>query len=236
MNLAVYIGHDEREPQASRVAAKSLAETSRIEARLLRGERLRAAGLLWRLTDRRDGLLYDLVSNAPCSTDFAISRFVVPIIHLDGWALFADGDVVFMRDVGCVLDHADPRYAVMVVKHLHEPSLRLKMDGRAQLRYARKNWSSVMLFNCSHPANQRLSLRDVNERTGLELHRFYWLNDDEIGALPARFNWLVNEEPMPEECVIAHFTNGCPALPGWKPHDHDDIWLRAAGSVEEIKE
>lgn len=231
MNLRVMIGYDAREREACRVAAKTLYETSGLDPTWLRAERLRDAGLLYRPTDRRDGV-YDLISNAPASTDFAISRFLVPLLCLEGWALFTDCDVVFYRNVLELLALADSRYALMVVKHAHEPKSEQKMDGRAQLRYARKNWSSVVLWNCSHPANLRLTLHDINTRPGIQLHQFYWLHDDEIGSLPAEWNWLVNEQPRPENLAIAHFTLGCPALPNWKPQPNDELWLRAAGRLE----
>lgn len=230
-DLRVMIGYDAREEEACKVAAKTLWETSRLEPTWLRVERLRETGLLNRLTDRRDGTVYDLISNAPASTDFAISRFLVPILCQDGWVLFTDCDVVFMRDVHALLELADERYALMVVKHAHIPRSEQKMDGRAQLRYTRKNWSSVVLWNCSHAANLRLTLHDVNSRTGIQLHQFYWLHDSEIGELPREWNWLVNEQPRPENLGIAHFTLGCPALPNWKSQPNDELWLAAAGRL-----
>jgi lipopolysaccharide biosynthesis glycosyltransferase len=123
----------------------------------LNAERLAADGLLRRMQDRRGGI-YDLPSNAPCSTDFAISRFLVPKLAQTGWALFVDSDVVFMDDVAQLFEQADANKAVMVVKHSQPETGDKKMDGQTQTHYARKNWSSVMLWNCWHPANQRLSL------------------------------------------------------------------------------
>lgn len=228
--MRVFLGWDDREPEVCRVAAASLKRTSGITPEWLRIDRLRDAGLMWRLADRRGGV-WDLVSNAACSTDFAISRFLVPIICQEGWVLFADPDVVFMRDVSDLREMADDRYAVMVVKHEHDPQRGVKMDGRPQVPYARKNWSSVIWWNCAHKANRRLTLHDVNTRTGLALHQFYWLHDDEIGELAPAWNWLVNEQPRPSDLAIAHFTNGCPGLPNWTPQSNDDIWLRAKESA-----
>jgi hypothetical protein len=99
------------------------------------------------------------------------------------------------------------------------------MDGQQQVAYARKNWSSVALWNCDHPANRRLSLVDVNERPGRDLHAFYWLHDDEIGELPARWNWLVGVQDKPEDPAIAHFTLGTPDMVPNSPHA--DIWFNA---------
>lgn len=223
--MKVYIGHDSREQNAYAVAESSLKRLSpRSEATPLRIDRLASSGLLRRPMDRRGGI-YDLPSNAPCSTEFAISRFLAPILCQAGWCLFVDCDVVFLEDVDALWLLADPSKAVMVVKHDQPESAGLKMDGQQQLAYARKNWSSVALWNCDHPANRRLSLQDVNERPGRDLHAFYWLNDSEIGELPAKWNWLVGVQDKPENPSIAHFTLGTPDMVPDSPHA--EIWLDA---------
>jgi hypothetical protein len=224
--VKIYIGHDGREQAAYDVAVRTLAKHSRIVPEPLSIERLSERGLLRRTVDRR-GQMYDLPSNAPCATDFAISRFLTPILAQTGWALFVDCDVVFMADPAELLAIADPSKAVMVIKH-DQAGGGYKMDGQVQTTYSRKNWSSVMLFNCDHPANRRLSLVDVNERPGRDLHAFYWLADSEIGELPEEWNWLVNVEPKPEAPKIAHFTNGGPWFPTWPGAEHDEIWLEAS--------
>jgi len=101
--VRIYIGYDPAEHEAYRVAVKTLADHSDIEPEPLNADRLQAAGLLYRPVDKR-GQMYDLPSNAPCSTEFAASRFLVPIICQMGWALFVDCDVVFM---------ANPRSSLM---------------------------------------------------------------------------------------------------------------------------
>lgn len=224
--MRVYIGYDSSEDAAYRVAVKSLEVVSGLTHEPLCSERLAAAGLLTRQIDKR-GQMYDLPSNAPCSTEFAASRFLVPILCQSGWALFTDCDVVFLADPAEMLFQADKSKAVMVVKHHHQGAGE-KMGGMVQTAYARKNWSSVMLFNCDHPANRRLSLRDVNERPGRDLHAFYWLHDSEIGDLRPEWNWLVNVNEKPMFPKIAHFTLGGPWIDGWQLSDHDSIWLDMA--------
>ena len=225
--MRVYIGFDPREQDAYDVAVRSLRRHSPAAiVTPLRADRLAQGGLLRRPTDTR-GLIWDLPSNAPCSTEFAISRFLVPLLAQTGWVLFVDCDVVFQADVADLFALADPTKAVMVVKHPPLLAVSPKMDGQAQVVYDRKNWSSVMLWNCDHPANARLSLVDVNERPGRDLHRLYWLADSEIGELSPAWNWLVGERPQPENVGIAHFTNGGPFLPGWEGGPHDDIWRDA---------
>lgn len=168
--------------------------------------------------------MWDQVSEAFCSTEFAITRFLVPILAHSGWVLFCDCDIVFLDDPAKLFALADDRFAVMCVKHDMKVEHDRKMDGQVQVPYARKNWSSVMLVNCDHPANQRMTVSMIKEIPGRFLHRFCWLKDDEIGELPPEWNWLVGVQPKPEHPKIAHFTLGGPWIPGWVPQAHDDIW------------
>jgi hypothetical protein len=230
--VRIYIGHDPREQAAFDVAERSLRRHSPgVHVTALRAGRLAQAGLLRRLQDTRGGAdagfrLWDLPSNAPCATEFAISRFLVPMLALEGWALFVDCDVVFMADVAEMFALADPSKAVMVVQHQNGHTAGTKMDGQAQVIYPRKNWSSVVLWNCDHPANRRLSLVDVHERPGRDLHAFYWLADSEIGELPAEWNWLVGVQPRPLVPKLAHYTLGTPDMVEDCPHP--EPWLEAS--------
>lgn len=227
--MRVFIGADWREPGAIHVATKTLARVSGLDAELLDVNVLQAKGLLTRLRDERTMREYDLVSNEHYSTRFNVARFLTPILCQSGMALFTDCDMVFYRDPREMMPRTyGSEKAVWVVKHQHDPSSSIKMAGQAQRAYARKNWSSVMLFDCDHPANRRLSLWDVNNRHRDDLHAFYWLADDEIGDLDLCWNWLVNEQPRPEHLGIAHFTNGGPFLEGWPGAPNDDLWLEAA--------
>lgn len=230
--MRVFIGFDPREPRAYQVAAGTLMRQAGIIPIALMESRLRSVGLFTRPVSGGDGEpYYDVISRVHQSTQFSVSRFLVPIIAHGGWALFTDCDVVFLEDVRRMLDEIDDDKAVYVVKHRHVGSQSMKMDDQQQREYARKNWSSVMLFNCSHPGNARLSLRDVNERHRDELHAFYWLHDDEIGELDPRWNWLVDVHAKPDKVAIAHYTLGGPFLPTWQGGPHDDLWLNAERSI-----
>lgn len=232
-SLRVFIGYDPAEAEAYRVCEASLRRRASIPVEVipLQADRLAASGLLRRVTDARGGELYDLHSNAPQATEFAISRFLVPLLAQTGPALFVDCDMVFLGDVAELLDLVDDRHAVRVVKHQHRPANAEKMCGKTQTAYPFKNWSSVVLWNCDHPANRRLSLYDVQSRPGRDLHAFYWLADPEIGELPPGWNWLVNEQPAPEALRLAHFTNGGPWFPNWQGAPYDDIWQREADAA-----
>lgn len=229
--MKVYIGYDEREHKAAAACLKSLIDITRgeVEPEFLSLASLRSRGLLTRPVDQRTLQEYDLVSNAHYSTRFNIARFLVPVICQGGMALFVDCDTIFVRDPREMLREAPSRLPVYVVKHAHEPTRSVKMMEQYQNDYPRKNWSSVMLFNCDHAANRRLSLWDVNNRTRQELHGFYWLHDEEIGSLAPAWNWLVNEQPKPDNLGIAHFTNGGPFNDGWPGAEHDDLWNHYAG-------
>lgn len=226
----VFIGYDEREHDAYKATVRSLYRYSGVGVRHtpIVAQRLQQQGLLYRPVYTKDNLRWDIHSNAPCSTDFSISRFLTPLLAQTGVALFVDCDVVFLTDVERIMQHYDPKYAVMVVKHDMGDVSGQKMDNQPQVAYPRKNWSSVILWNCDHPANRRLTLHDVNYRTGKELHGFYWLHDSEIGALPAEWNWLVNVQPKPERPCIAHFTLGGPFTPNWPGAPYDDLWMSFA--------
>lgn len=232
--MRVFIGYDKHEAEAARVAVKSLhsATGGEVQAELLDIDKLRAQGLIWRTFDQRGGQGYDLTGNETFSTDFKFTRFLTPILAQSDFALFVDCDVVFVRDPRDMLAElgvdALTSLPLYVVKHDHKPSGAFKMVNKVQVPRYRKNWASVMLFNPQHPANRRLSLRDVNERPGRDLHAFYWLNDNEIGALDPAWNWLVDEQPRPEHLGIAHMTLGGPWLPGWKGGSFDDEWREAA--------
>src|SRR5262249_12387251 len=152
------------------------------DIRPLRLDYLRNNMMLWRRFEMRDGIVWDLLSKAPMSTEFALTRFFVPLLAHTGWALFVDPDVVFTRDVAELFALADDRYAAMCVKHDHRPDGSVKMDGQIQTYYPRKNWSSVVLYNADHPGNRRLTLGILNNVPGRDLHGLRWLNDEAIGS------------------------------------------------------
>ena len=226
--MRVFIGHDPREEAATEVAIKSLRAVTgdEIEPELLCMPKLVDQGLLSRrIVDQRGSQDYDLMSNASQSTRFAISRFLVPIICQGGYALFVDSDVVFLRDPRAMILETSAQYAVSVVKHGEiKGGPPFKMVNQKQQAYPRKLWSSVMLFNCDHAANRRLSLRDVNERPGRDLHAFYWLADSEIGSLNPIWNWLVDVHLQPKNVGIAHMTLGGPWIDGWMGGSFDFEW------------
>lgn len=225
----VYLGFDPRGAAAYETARSSIWR--RTEGSLnIYPLRLPHLPMLTRPIEKRGNQLWCPISNAPMSTEFAISRFTVPFLQPTGWALFADCDILCWSDIADLFALADDKYAVMVVKHEHEGGERvLKMDGQVQTFYNRKNWSSVVLWNCSHEANKRFTLEHLNTWPGRDLHSFKWLADEEIGALPHHWNWLINVNAgLPEKKGIWHYTLGGPWFPDWQPKPYDDIWIEEA--------
>jgi hypothetical protein len=149
------------------------------------------------------------------STEFSFTRFLVPyLMGYEGWAVFMDCDMLCRGDLAELWACRDDRYALMVVKHDHRPEEKVKFLGAVQTRYERKNWSSLMLFNCSRCTS--LTPEFVNTASGLTLHRFEWLKDSMIGALPAqRWNHLIDVQPSPSDPaqggpLLVHWTKGGP--------------------------
>jgi lipopolysaccharide biosynthesis glycosyltransferase len=222
----VWIGFDPREADAFAVARSSTQLWNPyLPVRGLVLSDLQRRGLYSRPMEVRDGRLWDVISEAPMSTEFAISRFLVPHLAQKGWALFMDSDVLVRVNLARLFEQADGSKAVMCVKHHHEPPEGEKMDGQTQTRYARKNWSSVMLFNCDHKANEALTVGMVNKVPGRELHRFYWLEDDLIGELDPEWNYLVGHTEINSEPHIVHFTEGIPRMRGYETQPYAEEWF-----------
>lgn len=224
--LSVWIGYEPREAAAFAVARSSIKRHATIPVPVhgLVLDDLRVKGLYTRPHERRGCQLWDVISDAPCATEFSNSRFLVPHLAGSGWALFMDCDMLVRGNIRELFDLCDPEKAVMVVKHNHQPPEGVKMDGQMQTRYARKNWSSVIAFNCDHPANKALTLEMVNVLPGRDLHRFCWLEDDLIGELPVEWNWLAGHSDPAVDPKIVHHTEGSPCLPGYEDAPFADEW------------
>lgn len=238
MRMPIYLGWDSRAAIAYEVAKYSIVKRAKRHDRLkitpLKLDELRESGVLVRPVERKDGNLWCPISQASMSTEFAISRFAVPLLQKKGWALFADCDILVYEDIAKLFALARNEYAVMVVKHEQPPTEGvLKMDGQQQTNYARKNWSSVVLWNCSHPSNKGLTHEVLNTWPGRDLHAFRWLKDAEIGELPGEWNWLVDVEPKPDTPKIAHLTLGGPWFKGWQfgRGSYDEVWVKESQSM-----
>jgi hypothetical protein len=228
-SLRIFIGFDVREAAAFQVCRQSIRRFDRyiaVDGLILPA--LQARGLYRRPTERRLGRLWDCISGAPMATEFALSRFLVPELCRGvgwySWALFMDSDTMWRVPPAELRALLDDDKAVMCVQHEHDPANAIKMDDQVQTSYPRKNWSSFLAFNCSHPANDTLALDFVNSVRGLDLHRLCWLDDSEIGALPAEWNYLVGHTSDVTDPKIVHWTDGGPWFPAFENAEFADEW------------
>lgn len=234
MKKTIWIGYDPREQDAFNVAAQSIRRhlTDEIEIFAVVLPVLQSYGLYQRPTERRDGKLWDRISEAPMSTEFAISRFFIPwlakhyVAEPSDWALFMDCDVMARADLNELFALADPDMALQCVQHDYQPAESVKMDGQVQTAYPRKNWSSVMLWNLNHPAHAALTIAKLNTWAGRALHGFRWLPDQFIGQLPAEWNHLVGVDQPRPDAKLVHFTLGTPSMDGYAACEHAGEWWR----------
>lgn len=171
---------------------------------------------------------------------FIYTRFLIPFLQgFRGWALFVDGADMLMRaDVSELWALRHLYKAVQVVKHDYKTKhsrkyIGTKMEAPNQ-DYPRKNWSSVMLINCSHYAWRDMTPEKVQQMTGPELHRFSWIPDEQIGELPKEWNWLADEYGRNDEAKLLHWTAGVPAFPHYAKAPHSNHFFAQLGKVNHV--
>lgn len=217
MNKKIFIGWDPREDIAYQVCKHSIkSNTPTATVCALKQSTLRKENIYTRPHD------------AKASTEFTFTRYLIPeLMHFKGWAVFVDCDVIANVDLEELFRLRDDRYAVMCVKHKYTPAHTKKMDNQRQYTYLRKNWSSVMLINCGHPSNKKLTKELVNDtsKSGLWFHQFKWLKDSEIGELPHTWNYLVDVYNDIDTPNIVHYTNGGPWFEKYRNCTMRDFWV-----------
>ena len=214
-----FIGYDSKEDIAYRVCKQSLISKSSIDLKInsLKLNELIAKKLYTRNIDPL------------ASTEFTYSRFLVPaLMNYSGWAVFCDCDFIFFEDIAKLFESIDNTKAIYCVKHDYTPKEKHKMDGQQQTVYPRKNWSSFILFNCSHPSNRKLTIDLVNSENGSFLHQFKWLRDDEIGSIDERWNWLEGwtSNHNKKQPYAVHFTRGGPWFNEWQDVEFASDWIK----------
>lgn len=222
--IRLFAGYDAREAAGYHVFAQSVLE------RCVLPPPIHAVGAL----NQARADLAELRGDG--SNDFTYARFSIPErCGFEDWALFVDAsDMLLRADLAQLFALADPAFAVQVVQHDYRTRHPVKYVGTplecANPDYPRKNWSSVMLLNCGHPAHRRARDR-LRGRDGAFLHRLGWLRDDEIGALPPEWNWLADEYGENDAAKLLHWTAGIPGFRHYEDAPHAAEWHAAFARV-----
>lgn len=213
--IKVFIGFDSREKIAYDVCKYSIQTRNKdIQIIPLIQSELRSSGVYLRPEDKL------------ASTEFSITRFLVPYLSdYKGISIFMDCDFLVLEDIKKLIDEIDLSKAISVVKHDYKPTESTKMDGKLQHHYPRKNWSSLMVFNCDHPSNKKLTKELVNNETPQYLHRLSWLDDSEIGEINHTWNYLVGWYNDIKNPKAIHFTEGGPWFKQYIDCDFSKEWL-----------
>jgi hypothetical protein len=162
---------------------------------------------------------------------FTYARFTIPeLMNFSGFAIFVDAaDMLCRGDLTELWDLQDKNFAVQVVKHDYRtkhPRKYLGTELEADNQdYPRKNWSSVVIWNCGHMAHFE-AREELRGKDGAYLHRFGWLKDNEIGDLPPSWNWLCDELGPNPHAKLLHWTAGLPGFTHYSDSPHADEWKR----------
>ena len=149
------------------------------------------------------------------SNHFIYSRFLVPYMAgYVGRAIFIDGDMIVKDDIAKLWSMSEElgAFDVAVVKHDYKTKMTTKYLGAKNEDYPRKNWSSVMLFNCMTMPCRKLTPEYIQEATGSHLHRFEWTRDERVAELPKEWNWLAEEYDDNPDAKLVHYTLGTPCF------------------------
>lgn len=223
--LRIFIGYDTAEPVAYHVCAESIIRNSSVPVSITP---------IWlpQITTVYDARRIKFQDGYPPSNGFIFSRFLTPFLAgYKGKALFVDGDMVVVDDIKKLFDLCQDDHAVWVVKHDYKTRAQVKYLGAKNEDYPRKNWSSVVMFDCEHQANQILTPEVVQYSRGEFLHRFQWLKDHEIGDLPKEWNVLADEENQAKHPKLIHYTLGTPCFKEYADCEHSDAWHQQYASA-----
>jgi hypothetical protein len=210
--VKLFVGYDPRESVAYHVFCQSVLEKASVPVAFIPLH----VPMLKHFDGQRDG------TNA-----FIFSRYLIPsLCGFEGWAMFADGDMIAREDIAKLWALRDESKALQVVQHEYKTRHPRKYVGSPiendNLDYPRKNWSSVVLWNCGHPSNRILTREFVEDAGGTFLHRFMWLRDEEIGALPEEWNLLIGEQHGHPK--LAHYTLGVPGFTQYRQSPYACEW------------
>ena len=221
--LNVFVGFDQKEAIAYHTFVQSVIETSSVPLSI---------------TPLAENNLNEYSEKHTDGTNkFTYSRFLVPyLMNFKGWAIFVDGDMVCLSDFKNLKQFFDSNLAVSVVKHDYKTKQKVKYFGQKNEDYPRKNWSSVIIWNCEHPKNKVLTPSFISNKEGSFLHRFQWLKDNDIGELPKSWNWLAIEYEETNNVDLIHYTLGTPCFKEYSTKSISKYWKKSYVSLLTGKE
>ena len=210
----IIVGFDQREAIAYHTFTQSVIENSSIPVRFMP---LSIRSLSNYKEVHKDG-----------SNDFIYSRFLTPyLMNFNGWAIYADGDMVCLNDIKKLWDLRDNKFAIQVVKHDYKTKIKSKYWGNKNEDYPRKNWSSLILWNCEHYSHRVLTPEFIQKQTGAFLHRFSWVKDKEIGSIVKEWNWLAMEYEEKKDINLIHYTIGTPCFEEYQDKSLSFFWKKS---------
>lgn len=220
--IRIFVGYDPRERAATNVLINSLYQNSSLPVSI-------TPIMLEQVRD-----IFQRERDPLQSTAFSFSRFLVPYLcNYQGWALFLDCDMLCRSDIAKLWALRNDQYSIMCTKHEHIPNETVKFMGERQSAYPKKNWSSVMLFNCSRC--QALTPEYVATASGLDLHRFHWLEGDYlIGGIPLEWNHLVDVQTGGEDAAMLHWTLGGPWFNDQRKSSYSGEWFTARDAMSRL--
>ncbi len=209
--IRVFLGYDPRESIAFHVCVNSIIRHASEPVQIIP----LAQNLLNGFDGQRDG-----------SNSFIYSRFLVPsLCDFQGHAIFIDGDMVVTADIAELWDLRSHHVDAQVV---HQPDYQTKASvkylGAPNANYPRKNWSSVILWNCGSFPNRILSPDFVSQAEGSYLHRFEWCRPERLGELPRDWNWIPDEFGPNESAKLLHWTLGTPCFDEYSNTEMAEHW------------
>ena len=197
--IPVFVGYDPREAIAYHVCANSIIRNASAPVAII-------PVALNLFTDYKE-------THGDNSNQFVYTRFLVPyLMDFKGRAIFIDGDMVVRGDIIELYESLKTAHDVAVVKHDYKTRMPVKYMGAPNEDYPRKNWSSVIVWDCQSYPNRRLTPDFVQRQPGSFLHRFSWIDDDRIQSLPPEWNWLPDELGENNEAKLLHYTLGTPCF------------------------
>jgi lipopolysaccharide biosynthesis glycosyltransferase len=197
--IPVFVGYDPREAIAYHVCVNSIIRNASAPVAII-------PVALNLFTDYEE-------THGDNSNHFVYTRFLVPyLMDFKGRAIFIDGDMVVRGDIIELYESLKTAHDVAVVKHDYKTRMPVKYMGAPNEDYPRKNWSSVIVWDCQSYPNRRLTPDFVQKQPGSFLHRFSWIDDDRIQDLPKEWNWLPDELGENTEAKLLHYTLGTPCF------------------------